>query len=165
MNIHNITTYDMNNGDGLRTVLWVSGCTHHCKECQNPCTWDINDGVPFDEKAKQELFDDLSEDFIQGITFSGGDPLHPQNRDEVGMIIKEIRTKYPDKDIWLYTGFVFEEVLNMNLSYLKDIDVIVDGPFQVEKKDLTLKWRGSSNQNVIDVKESLAQNKTVLFCD
>ena len=165
MNIHNITTYDMNNGDGLRTVLWVSGCTHHCKECQNPCTWDINDGVPFDEKAKQELFDDLSEDFIQGITFSGGDPLHPQNRDEVGMIIKEIRTKYPDKDIWLYTGFVFEEVLNMNLSYLKDIDVIVDGPFQVEKKDLTLKWRGSSNQNVIDVKESLAQNRTVLFCD
>ena len=165
MNIHNITTYDMNNGDGLRTVLWVSGCTHHCKECQNPCTWDINDGVPFDEKAKQELFDDLSEDFIQGITFSGGDPLHPQNRDEVGMIIKEIRTNCPDKDIWLYTGFVFEEVLNMNLSYLKDIDVIVDGPFQVEKKDLTLKWRGSSNQNVIDVKESLAQNKTVLFCD
>ena len=165
MNIHNITTYDMDNGDGLRTVLWVSGCTHHCKECQNPCTWDVNDGVPFDEKAKKELFDDLSEDFIQGITFSGGDPLHPQNRDEVGEIIKEIKLKYPNKDIWLYTGFVFEEVLNMNLSYLSNIDVIVDGPFQVENKDLTLKWRGSSNQNVIDVKRSLAENKTVLFCD
>ena len=108
---------------------------------------------------------DLSDDFIQGITFSGGDPLHPQNRDEVGEIIKEIKLKYPNKDIWLYTGFVFEEVLNMNLSYLSNIDVIVDGPFQVENKDLTLKWRGSSNQNVIDVKRSLAENKTVLFCD
>jgi len=165
MKIQNITTFDMNNGDGLRTVLWVSGCTHCCKECQNPCTWDINDGVPFDEDAKKELFDDLSDDSIQGITFSGGDPLHPNNKDEVGKIIKEIKSKYPNKDIWLYTGFEFKEVLNMNLSYLSDIDVIVDGPFQVMNKDLTLKWRGSSNQNVIDVKKSLAKNKTVLFCD
>ena len=165
MNIHNITHFDMNNGDGLRTVLWVSGCTHHCKKCQNPCTWDINDGVPFDEKAKQELFEDLYEDCIQGITFSGGDPLHPQNRDEVGRLIEEIKTKYPEKDIWLYTGFIWDEIKNMNLSYLKDIDVIVDGPFDVSKKDLALKWRGSSNQNVIDVKQSLAKDKTVLFCD
>lgn len=162
MNYQNITTIDMNNGDGLRTVLWVSGCTHHCKGCQNPCTWDVNDGVPFDENAKSTLINYLSEDYIQGITFSGGDPLHPQNRDEIGKIIEAIPE---DKDIWLYTGYTWEEVIKMNLPYLKRIDVLIDGEYQEEVRDVTLKWRGSSNQQVIDVAKSIEENKVVLFCD
>lgn len=164
MNIHNITNIDMNNGDGLRTVLWVSGCTHSCKGCQNPCTWDVNDGIPFTQKEKQELFDYLNNDYIQGITFSGGDPLHPLNRDEIGNLIAEV-TKLKNKDIWLYTGYTWEELLKMNLEYLKDIDVIVDGEFIEEQKDLSLKWRGSSNQRIINVKESLAEDSVVLFCE
>lgn len=165
MNIHNITTYDMKNGDGLRTVLWVAGCTHHCKGCQNPCTWDENDGVPFDENAKKELFDSLTEKYVQGLTLSGGDPLHPANIDEIGLIIEEVKTKFPDKDIWLYTGFTWEELLKMNLPYLNKIDVLIDGRFEEPLKDTTLKWRGSSNQRVIDVGKSLASNSIELFCD
>lgn len=164
MNIHNITTADMNNGDGLRTVLWVSGCTHACKGCHNPCTWDVNDGIPFTQKEKQELFDDLNNDYIQGITFSGGDPLHPANRDEIGNLIAEVK-KLDGKDIWLYTGYTFEEILKMDLEYLKDIDVLIDGEFIEELKDVSLKWRGSSNQRIINVKESLANGKIVLFCE
>lgn len=165
MNIHNITTYDMKNGDGLRTVLWVAGCTHHCKGCQNPCTWDENDGVPFDENAKKELFDSLTEKYVQGLTLSGGDPLHPANIDEIGLIIEEVKTKFPDKDIWLYTGFTWEELLKMNLPYLNKIDVLIDGRFEEPLKDTTLKWRGSSNQRVIDVGKSLESNSIELFCD
>lgn len=162
MNIHNITTIDMNNGDGLRTVLWVSGCIHHCAGCQNPCTWNENDGVPFDEKAKEELFTYLNEGFIQGITFSGGDPLHPANREEIGKIIIQIPS---EKDIWLYTGYTWEEVVAMELPYLSKIDVLIDGEYQEEVRDVSLKWRGSSNQRVIDVKKSIEENKVVLFCD
>ena len=162
MNIHNITTIDMNNGDGLRTVLWVSGCIHHCKGCQNPCTWNENDGVPFDEKAKNELFTYLNEDYIQGITFSGGDPLHPDNRDEIGKIIAQIPA---EKDIWLYTGYTWNEVVAMNLPYLSKIDVLIDGKYQEEVRDVSLKWRGSTNQKVIDVKKSLKDGNIVLFCD
>ena len=153
MRYHNITKDDMNNGDGLRVVLWVAGCSHCCKECQNPMTWDPNGGLPFDEAAKKEIFDQLDKSYISGITFSGGDPLHSANRDGVLALAKEIREKYPDKTIWLYTGYSWKDVYEEEIvNYL---DVVVDGEFKIEEKDNTLMWKGSKNQKVIDVKRTL----------
>lgn len=179
INYHNITHDDMNNGDGLRVVLWLSGCSHHCYNCQNPQTWNSDSGIPFDKSAKQEIFDKLSKDYISGITFSGGDPLHENNLDEVLSLIKEIRTSFPEKTIWLYTGYKFEELINgihypldskwedkaWRQSIVKLCDVLIDGEYIDEQRDITLKWRGSSNQRVIDVKQSLTQNKIVLYCN
>lgn len=161
MRYHNITTDDMLNGDGLRTVLWVAGCTHCCKECQNPITWDVNGGVPFDEAAKQELFEKLNHDYISGITFSGGDPLHPLNREPITALAKEIKETFPDKTIWLYTGFLWEDLQKEEI--LKYIDVLVDGEFMVDLLDTKLKWCGSSNQRIIDVPASLAFDKVILY--
>lgn len=160
MRYHNITKDDMLNGDGLRTVLWVAGCSHGCKNCQNPITWDICGGIPFDEAAKEELFAELEKDYISGITFSGGDPLHVKNRDEVGALIREIHKKFPGKTIWVYTGYLWDEV--RDLPYMKYVDVLVDGKFVEALKDTTLHWKGSSNQKVIDVKKSLKTGKIVL---
>ena len=163
MRYHNITTDDMLNGDGLRTVLWVAGCTHCCKECQNPITWDINGGVPFDEAAKQELFEKLNHDYISGITFSGGDPLHPLNREPITALAKEINETFPDKTIWLYTGFLWEDLQNEEI--LKYIDVLVDGEFMIDLLDTKLKWCGSSNQRIIDVPASLDSGRVILYVD
>ena len=160
MRYHNITKDDMLNGDGLRTVLWVAGCSHGCKNCQNPITWDICGGIPFDEAAKEEIFAELRNDYVSGITFSGGDPLHMQNRGEVGQLIQEIHEKFPDKTIWVYTGYTWEEV--KDLPYLEMVDVLVDGEFVEELKDVTLHWKGSSNQRVIDVKKTLETGEVVL---
>ena len=183
INYHNITHDDMNNGDGLRVVLWLSGCSHHCYNCQNPQTWNPDSGIPFDESAKQEIFNELSKDYISGITFSGGDPLHENNLDEVLSLIKEIRISYPEKTIWLYTGYDFD-LLNSKYNEYKytpfaanadewltrweiisNVDVLVDGKYIDEQKDLTLKWKGSKNQHVINVKESIKNNKIILYCD
>lgn len=161
MRYHNITTDDMLNGDGLRTVLWVAGCTHCCKECQNPITWDVNGGVPFDEAAKQELFEKLNHDYISGITFSGGDPLHPLNREQITALAKEINETFPDKTIWLYTGFLWEDLQNEEI--LKYIDVLVDGEFMIDLLDTKLKWCGSSNQRIIDVPASLDAGRVILY--
>lgn len=160
MRYHNITKDDMLNGDGLRVVLWVAGCTHKCKECQNPITWDINGGLEFGESEKKEIFDQLDESYISGITFSGGDPLHPQNRQPVYELAKEIKEKYPDKTIWLYTGFLWEEI--KNLPIIPYLDVIVDGEFKIELLDPQLYWKGSSNQRVIDVPATLKKGEVVL---
>lgn len=190
INYHNITHDDMNNGDGLRVVLWLSGCSHHCYNCQNPQTWNPDNGIPFDESAKQEIFNELSKDYISGITFSGGDPLHENNLDEVLKLVQEIRISFPEKTIWLYTGFEWNEIMNYKIkadlcedntsfekhikedlsmikrkSIISNVNVLVDGEYIDEQKDLSLKWRGSKNQHVIDVKQSLAQNKTILYCD
>ncbi|MDE7284187.1 MAG: anaerobic ribonucleoside-triphosphate reductase activating protein [Lachnospiraceae bacterium] len=153
MRYHNITKDDMLNGDGLRVVLWVAGCSHCCRECQNPITWDPDGGLPFDEQAKKEIFDQLEKEYIFGITFSGGDPLHPANRADVRNLMMEIKEKYPDKTIWLYTGDVWENIMNDTL--MKYVDVLVDGEFMVELKDTKLRWKGSSNQRVIDVQKTL----------
>lgn len=147
MNYHNITHDDMLNGDGLRVVLWIAGCTHHCKNCQNPETWDINGGIPFDNEAKEEIFDELKKDYISGITFSGGDPLHPKHRKQVLELAKEIKEKFPTKTVWCYTGFLYEEV--KDIENLKYVDVLVDGEFKEELKDVNLPWVGSSNQRII----------------
>ena len=188
INYHNITHDDMNNGDGLRVVLWLSGCSHHCYNCQNPQTWNLDSGILFDELAKQEIFTELSKDYISGITFSGGDPLHENNLDEVLNLIQQIRTSFPEKTIWLYTGYTWEQIMNYKTEFsnpnfmkvpnseilhdyhmfqrkeiIKLADVLVDGEYIDEQKDITLKWRGSKNQRVIDVKQSLVQNKVVLY--
>lgn len=160
MNYHNITHDDMLNGDGLRTVLWVSGCTHHCKECQNPITWDPQGGIPFDEDAENELFSKLSKDYISGITFSGGDPLHPNNRETILRLAKRVREELPEKTIWLYTGYLFDDIKTLDI--IKYLDVIVDGKYVEKLRDITLKWRGSSNQRVIDVTGTRKMNKIVL---
>ena len=187
MRYHNITKDDMLNGDGLRVVLWVAGCSHCCKDCQNPMTWDPNGGILFDESAKKEIFDQLDKPYISGITFSGGDPLHSANRADVKSLMAEIKVKYPDKTIWLYTGDSWENIMNYkscssdNFDYIEEsyvdglyemrkeiislCDIVVDGEYIDEKRDLTLKWRGSSNQRVIDVKQTLAKNEIVLYCD
>ena len=160
MRYHNITKDDMLNGDGLRVVLWVAGCSHACKECHNPITWDPNGGLPFDEAAKKEIFDELEKNYIHGITFSGGDPLHPANIEGVTQLAKEIYEKYPNKTIWLYTGSTWEEVKDMEI--VKYLDVLVDDEFVVALKDVNLHWVGSSNQKVISVKETLNIGKVVL---
>lgn len=152
----------MLNGDGLRVVLWVSGCSHCCKECQNPVTWDPNGGLDFDKEAKQEVFTELSRDYISGITLSGGDPLFVSNRPDVLKLAKEIKEKYPQKTIWMYTGFVWETIAE--LEVMKYIDVLVDGEFLVEQKDTQLQWKGSANQRVIDVPLSRAEGRAVLHC-
>ncbi|NCC45274.1 MAG: anaerobic ribonucleoside-triphosphate reductase activating protein, partial [Clostridia bacterium] len=105
MRYHNITKDDMLNGDGLRVVLWVAGCSHHCKGCQNPSTWDPNGGIPFEAKDEAEIFSQLDHSYIEGITFSGGDPLYEENREEITRLAKEIKKRYPEKTIWLYTGY------------------------------------------------------------
>ena len=161
MRYHNITTDDMLNGDGLRTVLWVSGCEHHCPECQNPITWDPECGLEFDEKAEKELFVALDKPYISGVTFSGGDPLYPGNRDCIIELIKKIKHLFPGKNIWLYTGYKWEDICT--LDGLELIDVLVDGRFEKDLKDVKLHWKGSSNQRVIDVKETLRQGEIVLF--
>lgn len=163
MNYHNITKSDLKNGDGLRVVLWVAGCNHKCKECQNPETWDSCGGLPFDQKAKDELFEELQKDYISGITFSGGDPLFPDNRDVVLALMKEISEKFPNKTIWCYTGYTFEQI--QTLPHLKYIDVLVDGPYIPAQKELKLKWRGSSNQRVILAKASINEGKLIVRQD
>ena len=143
----------MLNGDGLRVVLWVSGCNHCCKECQNPITWDPNGGLAFDEAARQEIFEQLDKSYISGITFSGGDPLHPANRHDVRAFMAEIKEKYPDKTIWLYTGYEWKDIWHYPM--MKYVDVVVDGEYVAECRDLKLLWKGSSNQKVINVQETL----------
>lgn len=166
MNYHDITKCDMLNGDGLRVVLWVSGCSHHCKGCQNPQTWDKDSGIPFDENAKQELFAALDQPYINGITFSGGDPLFINNRFEVLNLMKEIKTKF-NKNIWVYTGFTIEEIQNWVIGpeILSYIDVLVDGEFILEERDTNLHWVGSPNQRIIDVQKTLKENKIIKHCE
>ncbi len=160
MRYHNITKDDMLNGDGLRVVLWVSGCNHYCKDCHNPITWDVQSGVVFDEQAKEEIFTELRKSYVSGVTLSGGDPLHPENRQDIGNLIEEISQKFPTKTIWLYTGFQWDEI--KDLPFIKFVDVVVDGEFLVEKKDVKAHWKGSTNQNVILVQKTLQNEVLVL---
>lgn len=150
MRYHNITHDDMLNGDGLRVVLWVSGCNHHCKGCQNPETWNPKVGLEFTEKEEKEIFDQLDQDYISGITLSGGDPLFPDNREPIKELCLKIKKKYPTKNIWLYTGYLYEDVKEFTDTFLGDGDVVVDGKYERElpKAD----WVGSNNQRVIRLK-------------
>lgn len=164
MKFHNITHDDMNNGDGLRVVLWVAGCEHHCKGCQNPVTWDAGYGAEFTFKDAEEIFRDLEKKYVSGITISGGDPFHPANRKDVLCLIEFIKTKYPDKTIWVYTGYTWEEITQTLelMTVVKAVDVLVDGRFVEELKDLKYPWAGSTNQRVIDVQKTIQEGRIVL---
>ena len=163
MNDHNITTDDMLNGDGLRVVLWTAGCTHKCEGCHNPITWDVQGGLLFDDHAKTEIFHELEKDYISGITFSGGDPLHPANCQAITDLAKELRSRFPQKTIWLYTGFEWEEICTLQIVHY--LDVLVDGRYIEKQRDTKLFWRGSANQRVIDVQKSLSTGMVVLHCN
>lgn len=161
MNYHNITHDDMLNGDGLRVVLWVAGCGHNCKGCHNPETHDPDSGIHFDESAFNEIMTELANPYISGLTFSGGDPMHHNNVHIVSFIAKTVKFKYPNKTIWLYTGYPWEIVKDHYL--MQYIDVLVDGRFIETKADEGYPWAGSTNQRVIDVQKSLETNKVVLW--
>lgn len=163
MRYHNITTDDMLNGAGLRTVLWVAGCSHCCKGCHNPVTWDPNGGLLFDEEAKEELYEKLNKDYIAGITFSGGDPLYIGNRQEITELARDIKVNFSQKNIWMYTGFEWESI--KHLPVMQYVDVLVDGEYDENRKDTQLYWRGSANQRVIDVQAALKSDKIVLYCE
>lgn len=163
MNYIKITKNDIANGEGVRVVLWVAGCSLHCKGCHNPSTWDFNVGKPFDNKAKQELFDALDKPYIRGITFSGGNPL--ERPYQIFLLIKEIKSKFPDKDIWLYSGFTFDEICLSREKFkaILNVDVLVDGPYIEEQRDISLPYCGSKNQRLIDVQETLKQGQVVQY--
>lgn len=175
MNYHDIKKCDMLNGDGIRVSLWVSGCNHNCNQCQNPQTWNINSGIPFDKDAEKELFEALEKNYISGITFTGGDPLHENNLECVLNLVNKIRLLFPNKTIWLYTGYIWEYIFpeaitddfNVNRflrqEIVKKCDIIVDGRYIDTQRDITLRWRGSSNQRVIDIQKTLNENKVILY--
>lgn len=150
MNYMAIYKTSLADGIGWRTVLFVSGCNHKCKGCHNPESWNKNAGYPFTEETKQKLFEFLSKDYINGLTISGGDPLYSDNISTVTKLCKEIKEKFPNKTIWVYTGSLYRDIKNLEL--MKYIDVIVDGEFKINQKDTTLAYRGSYNQRIIDVK-------------
>ena len=161
MNYIKITKVDIANGPGCRTVLWVSGCNHECKGCHNPQTWDCNVGVEFNNNSLNELLDSLEPDYIAGLTFSGGDPLYPKNRNTVMDIAKRVKEKYPQKNIWLWTGYLWDEI--KDISGLENIDVVVDGPYIEEQRNILLPYSGSMNQRVLDCKKSLELKHPVLY--
>lgn len=171
MRYHNITKADMLNGDGLRVVLWLAGCSHHCQACQNPITWDANDGLIFDDDAKSEVFSELEKSWCSGLTLSGGDPLYIGNREEVSLLVKEIKVKFPDKNIWCYTGYTWEELMKQvkddnNLKTILDnVDVLLDGRFVLSLALEKLHYVGSSNQRIIDVRSSLDTGNINLYID
>ncbi len=171
MRYHNITKADMLNGEGLRVVLWCSGCSHHCMACQNAITWDKNDGLVFDEVAKEEIFTELKNDWCSGLTLSGGDPLFVESREEIAKLVKEVKEKFPSKNIWCYTGYTWEELLEQKKKdksltiILDNIDVLLDGKFILKLALEKLHYVGSSNQCIIDVKKSLKEAKKVLYID
>lgn len=162
MNYHNILHDDILNGEDLGVVLFVSGCNHNCYNCQNPQTHNFNSGILFDEKAKQEIFEQLEKDYIHRITYSGGCPLCGPNRSEITKLAKEIKTKYPKIKQWCYCGEKFEEV--KHLEVLKYIDVLVDGKFVQELADVNYPYAGSTNQSLIDVQKSLETGRIILYC-
>lgn len=161
MRYHNITKCDLKNGMGIRVVLWVSHCEHYCEGCQNPQTWSEYSGIPFDSSAIEEIFEELSKDYVSGLTLSGGDPLSSLNRCEIHNFLKEVKCKYPLKNIWVYTGYLWDDVRSLELT--KYIDVLVDGKFISELSNPSPKWCGSSNQRIIDVQKSLKANKIILY--
>lgn len=153
MNISGISYPDVNNGLGCRITLWVAGCSHHCKGCQNKETWDKKSGRVFSKEDKDKLFEILSKPYIKGLTLSGGDPLDSFN--EVLQLVKEIRETFgPTKDIWLYTGYTLEQINNSEKKeILPYINYLVDGLFELDKRDITLKFRGSTNQIIWENKD------------
>lgn len=170
MNYGEIKFNDIANGEGVRVSLFVSGCTHHCKNCFNKETWDFNFGKPFTSETENEIISALAPEYINGLTLLGGEPMEPANQKALLPFVKKVKATYPNKTIWCYSGYLFDdELLKPSRAYcpwtrelLSYIDILVDGEFKDELKDITLRFKGSSNQRVIDVQKSLQQSKVVL---
>ena len=161
MNIATIKYCDIANGLGVRTSIFVSGCRHHCKDCFNEVAWDFEYGTPYTKETEQEILASLAPDYISGITVLGGEPFEPENQKDILILLQKIRNTYPNKSIWIYSGFTYEEILNGSRAsgyYANELlnicDVLVDGRFVSELKDISLKFRGSSNQRVIDLNKT-----------
>lgn len=178
MRFASMRNLDISNGEGVGVSLFVQGCDRHCFNCFNPDTWDFNDGKEWTEKTKNKFLELIDRPYIKRVSFLGGECLAEQNLDGVLNLIKEIRISFPEKTIWLYTGYSYSKIFRGQLSCLsqdglnnfkrreiiKQCDVVIDGEYIDEQRDITLKWRGSKNQRCIDVKQSLTQNKVVLYC-
>lgn len=170
MNYSGIKPFSIENGEGVRVSLFVSGCRNACKGCFQPETWNFAYGQPFTEETEEEILEMLRPDYVKGLTLLGGDPLEEENQESLLPFLRKVKAVYPEKDIWVYTGYILEQDLvpggrkytNCTDEIMKMIDVMVDGPFVQEKKDLTLKFRGSSNQRVIDMKETRDKGKMIL---
>lgn len=152
MKIVRIDEHNMLNGEGIRTVVWCSGCEHHCRNCQNPETWDYDYGHEITKDEVRYILDSIHPSWISGVTFSGGDPLHPKNREGVLRLSKLIKEEEPTKNIWLYTGYTLEQIQKIFPEILNYIDVLVDGPFIQELADIDYHWAGSTNQKIIRLK-------------
>ncbi|MBQ8640110.1 MAG: anaerobic ribonucleoside-triphosphate reductase activating protein [Lachnospiraceae bacterium] len=171
MNYAEIKCCDIANGPGVRISLFVSGCTHRCKNCFNQMAWDFSYGAPFTKEVEEQILKELKPDYIRGLTLLGGEPMEPENQEGLLSFLERVKEQYPGKDIWCYTGYVFEtDILGKMLKtvpqtarILELVDVLVDGPFVEEKKDITLLFRGSSNQRLIDMKETRRMGSVVLW--
>lgn len=166
MNYADIKKVDVANGPGVRVSLFVSGCTHHCKECFNPETWDFGFGAPFGPEQVEEIISLLDKSHIKGLSLLGGEPFEPENQGAVLDLVLQVRRRLPQKTIWCYSGYLFEQLAAGGIgahsrALLEQLDVLVDGPFVLEKKDLGLRFRGSSNQRIIDVPASLSEGGIV----
>jgi anaerobic ribonucleoside-triphosphate reductase activating protein len=169
MNYATIKNCDIANGPGVRVSLFVSGCEHYCKECFNPEAWNFYYGNEYTKDTNDELFEALDKDYIRGLTILGGEPMHPKNQEQVLQIVKEFnsRYKFSTKDIWLYTGYYFEDLYldkvgTYSNEILKNVNVVVDGPFESELKDIGLNFRGSSNQRIIDVDKTIEVGEIII---
>lgn len=173
MNYATIKNYDIANGPGVRVSLFVSGCTHHCPGCFNEEAWDFGYGEPFTQAVIDNILNMLKPSYVKGLTLLGGEPFEPQNQPDIVKLLRQVKSKYPEKSIWAFSGYLFDrdilagrlgpwEITEEFLSYL---DVLVDGPFVMAKKDMSLRFRGSSNQRLIDVPASLRENQIVLWED
>ena len=173
MNYATIKPRDIANGPGVRVSLFVSGCTHRCPGCFNEEAWDFNFGQPFDQSTIDEILGLLQPDYVQGLTLLGGEPFDPRNQSAIVELLRQIKAKYPNKSIWAFTGYLFaRDILPGRLGestitreYLSYLDVLVDGPFIQARKNLTLRFRGSDNQRLIDVPASLSRGEVVLWQD
>ncbi len=169
MNYANIKTYSIENGTGVRVSLFVSGCTHHCKDCFNEQAWDFGYGNPFTEDTENAVIEALAPDYMAGITLLGGEPMEPVNQRGLLPLLKRIRKELPQKTVWAYTGYVYEDLLEGGKAHcevteelLSLCDILVDGPFIAEKKNISLRFRGSENQRIIDLKATRESGKVVL---
>lgn len=168
MNYCNIKRRDIADGIGVRVTLFVSGCTHHCKGCFQPETWDFAYGKPFDEAAAELIFSELGQSFVNGLTLLGGEPFEPDNQRGLLPLLREAKARFPDKTVWAYSGYTWEELTGNSRArceatdeLLSLIDVLVDGEFMEALRDITLRFRGSGNQRILDVPKSLAAGKPV----
>lgn len=156
---------DIANGEGIRVSLYVQGCNRHCLNCFNPETWDFNGGNEFNEEVEETLIELVNQPHIVGITILGGEPLEPQNRADVSKLLSHLKARCPNKTIWMYSSYLFEEIKQFDVDILSNLDVLIDGPFIDSLKNRKLRFRGSSNQRLIDVPKSLSSNEIVFYQD